>query len=146
MKLPRNAKLLRNQLDMAPFAAVFFLLVILLMLGALVPTPGLPIRLPAADDLPGTDKPTVTVAVDASNQLFFANQIVNEAELKARLKEAVSKSSEPLILVVRADESLTSKELFRLSALAREAGIQEALLATQPRMVAAPRNGASARP
>ena len=33
MKLPRNTRLLRNPLDVAPFAAVFFLLVIFLLLG-----------------------------------------------------------------------------------------------------------------
>ena len=146
MKLPRNAKLLRSQLDMAPFAGVFFLLLIFLMLGALVPTPGLPIHLPSADDLPGVDKPTVTVAVGVSNQLIYANQIVSETALKIRLREAVQKSAQPLTLVVRADESMTTRDLFRLTSLAREAGIQDALLATQPRPVSAPRTRASAPP
>ena len=36
MKFPRNARILRSQLDAAPFAAVFFLLVIFMMLGSLV--------------------------------------------------------------------------------------------------------------
>ena len=76
MKFPRNARLLRSTLDVAPFAVVFFLLVIFLTLAALLPTPGLSLRLPAASDLPGTDKPTVAVAVDADGRLFFANQIV----------------------------------------------------------------------
>ena len=35
MKFPRNARLLRSPFDVAPFAAVFFLLVIFLMLAAL---------------------------------------------------------------------------------------------------------------
>ena len=46
MKFPRNARLLRSPFDVAPFVAVFFLLVIFLMLAALLPTPGLPLRLP----------------------------------------------------------------------------------------------------
>ena len=54
MKFPRHSRLLRGPFDMAPFAAVLFLLVIFMMLGALVPTPGLPLRLPVANDLPGT--------------------------------------------------------------------------------------------
>ena len=37
MKFPRNAKIIRSHFDAAPFAAVFFLLVIFLMLGALIP-------------------------------------------------------------------------------------------------------------
>ena len=75
MKFPRNSRLLRSSFDMAPFAAVLFLLVIFLMLGALLPVQGLRVRLqpPVAGDLPGVDKPTVAVAVDSSGRFYFAN-------------------------------------------------------------------------
>ena len=86
MKFPRNSRLLRSSFDMAPFAAVLFLLVIFLMLGAFLPTSGLPLRLPVANDLPGTDQPTVAVAVDANGRFYFANQIVAEDKLKSALK------------------------------------------------------------
>ena len=52
MKFPRNARLLRSPFDVAPFAAVFFLLVIFLMLGGLIYTPGVRIQPPSADGLP----------------------------------------------------------------------------------------------
>ena len=78
MKFPRNAKLLRSPFDMAPFAVVLFLLVIFLLLGALLPTPGLPLQLPLAAQLPGTDQPTVFMAVDESGRYFFANQMVTQ--------------------------------------------------------------------
>ncbi len=71
MKFPRNARFLRSTFDVAPFAVVFFLLVIFLMLAALLPTPGLSLRLPVASDLPGTDKPTVAVAIDAAGACFL---------------------------------------------------------------------------
>ena len=138
MKFPRNSRLLRGPFDMAPFAAVLFLLVIFLMLGALVPISGLPLRLPAADNLPGTDKPTVTVVVDANGRFYFANQIVNEDKLKSALKTAVQKSREPLTLVIQADKAVTYDQFIHLTLLAREAGIQNALLATLPRAVTAP--------
>ena len=60
MKFPRNSKLLRSPFDAAPFAAVFFLLVIFLVLESFMPTPGLPLQLPRASDLPGTDQPADT--------------------------------------------------------------------------------------
>ena len=138
MKFPRNSRLLRSPFDMAPFAAVLFLLVIFLMLGALVPISGLPLRLPVADNLPGTDKPTVTVVVDASGRFYFANQIVTEDKLKSALKTAVQKSREPLTLVIQADKAVTYDQFIHLTLLAREAGIQNALLATLPRAVTAP--------
>jgi biopolymer transport protein ExbD len=138
MKFPRNSRLLRSSFDMAPFAAVLFLLVIFLMLGAFLPTSGLPLRLPVANDLPGTDQPTVAVAVDANGRFYFANQIVAEDKLKSALKTAAQKSHAPLTLVIHADKTVTYDQLIHLVLLARGAGIQNALLATLPRVVTSP--------
>ena len=138
MKFPRNSRLLRSSFDMAPFAAVLFLLVIFLMLGAFLPTSGLPLRLPVANDLPGTDQPTVAVAVDARGRFYFANQIVAEDKLKSALKAAAQKSHAPLTLVIHADKAVTYDQLIHLALLARDAGIQNALLATLPRVVTSP--------
>ena len=143
MKFPRNAKILRSPFEMAPFAAVLFSLVIFLMLGALLPTPGVPFRLqpPAAGDLPGTDQPTVAMAVDSGGRYYFANQIVSEAQLNSSLSNAVKKSRAPLTLVIHADKTVTENQLIHLALLARNAGITNALLATLPRGT-----NASARP
>ena len=140
MKFPRNTRLLRSPFDVAPFAAVLFLLVIFLMLGALLPVQGLHVELqpPTADDLPGTDKPSVAVAVDSSNRLYFANQIVNEAQLSYSLSNAAKNSREPLTLVIHADKSVTFEQLVRLTLLARDAGIRDVLLATLPRVISVP--------
>lgn len=135
MRFTRNAKIFRGQLDAAPLAGVFFLFVIFLLLASLVYTPGVrvPIRLPEASDVAGTDNPTIAVAVDASGQLYFENQLVQEVQLKPLLKAAVTKSAEPLTLLVLADKAVAYERLIRLTLLAREAGIQEALLAMRPR-------------
>jgi biopolymer transport protein ExbD len=138
MRFPRNARIFRGQLDFAPFASVFFLLVIFLMLGGLVYTPGVRVQLPLADDLPGTDQPTVTVAVDASGRLFFRNQLIEAEQLQSRLRAEVAQTGTSLTLVVQADKDLTQDKLERLLSLARAAGIQEALLARLPRLVNSP--------
>jgi biopolymer transport protein ExbD len=137
MKFPRNVRLLRNPFDVAPFAAMLFCLIVLLMLGALIPVQGLRIRLtpPSAENLPGVDSPTVGVAVDSGGRLYFANQIVtNETQLSNDLRRAVSSAREPLTLVVHADKSVTYDQLVHLTLLARDAGITNALLATLPRL------------
>jgi biopolymer transport protein ExbD len=138
MRFPRNTKLLRSPFDIAPFAAVFFLLVIFVMLAVFLPTSGIPLQLPAAGDLPGTDKPSVAVAVDSSGRFYFENQIVNEARLNSALKSAAKNSREPLTLVIHADKSVTYDQLVRLTMLARDAGIRDVLLATLPRVISAP--------
>ena len=139
MKFPRNSRMLRSQLDVAPFASVFFILVIFVILGSLVYTPGVRIQLPIIDDdLPGTDKPTIAVAVDAAGRLYFQNQQIEERQLTNRLHEAVALASEPLTLVIYADKDATQGNLVRLGLLARAAGITNGLLATLPRLIAAP--------
>jgi len=138
MKFPRNARIFRGQLDAAPFAAVFFLLVMFVMLASLTYTPGVHIQLPFADDLPGTDKPHVTVAIDSNGRLYYENQLIDENDLKNRLRQAVKNSLDPLTLVVEMDEAVTFKTFLHLSMLARDAGINDGHLATLPRMFASP--------
>jgi hypothetical protein len=83
-----------------------------------VPISGLPLQLPAvADNLPGTDKPTVAVAVDANGRFYFANQIVTEDKLKSALKTAVQKSRVPLTLVIHADKTVTYDQFIHLTLL-----------------------------
>jgi biopolymer transport protein ExbD len=138
MKFPRNARIFRGQLDAAPFATVLFLLVIFLMLGSLVYTPGTHIQLPLADGLVGTEKRPVVVAVDANGRFYFENQSIEENELRTRLRQVVLDSREPLALIVQADKAVTYEMFTRLTVLAQQAGISEAVWATLPRALAAP--------
>jgi biopolymer transport protein ExbD len=134
MRFHRNIKMLRGQLDAAPFIMVFFLVLIFVLLGTRAYTPGVQVRLPVAEDLPGTDKPTVSVAVDPQNRLYFQNQLVTRSNLTARLSEIAAAAPEPLTLIVHADREVTYDTLVQVTQLAREAGIQDALLATMPRL------------
>jgi biopolymer transport protein ExbD len=147
MKFRRHARMLGGVFDAASFAPVFFLLVVFVMLGPLVYTPGFHVELPVANDLPGTDNPTVTVAVDANNQLYFTNGLISERDLKLRLAAAVANAGGgPLTLVVQADKNVTYDYLTRLTLLARDAGIRDALLATLPRLITPPAGGSPATP
>lgn len=138
MKFPRTAKIFRGQLDAAPFAAVFFLLVMFLLLASLIYTPGVRVRLPVASDLPGVAGPTLTVAVDFNGQFYFRNQVISETELLKRLSAEVRNTSQPITLIVQADEAVRSERLLRLSLLARDAGIREASWATLPKPFESP--------
>ncbi len=136
MKFPRNSKILRSQFDVAPFAAVFFALLIFLLIGALLPVPGLRMGLqpPSATDLPGVDKPTVAMAVDSQGRLYFENQIISEAVLKTTLAALAKGARRPLTLVIHADKAVRYEQLAHLALLARqpEIGITNLLLATLP--------------
>ncbi|MSU26895.1 MAG: hypothetical protein CK546_05225 [Pedosphaera sp.] len=143
MRFPRHARIFKGQLDAAPFAGVFFLVLIFITFNSqLVFTPGVRVELPQAEGLPGTANPTISVVVDRSGQFYFENQIIAEPELKQRLLAAAEKtrnSGAQLTLVVLADTLTPNAVLFQLGELAREAGIKELLQATRPGTPPAPR-------
>ena len=133
MKFPRNARIFRGELDVAPFATVFFLLILFVMLSSMVYTPGVRLELPAGNNLPGLDKPAVAVALDRNGRLYFENHLIEEDELRSRLQEAVQAAAEPLTLIIQADRAATREMLMRLTMLARDAGISQGFEATLPR-------------
>ena len=137
MKFPRNAKIMRSHFDVAPFAAVFFVLLILMMVAGLIPTEGIPLQPPKAADLPGVDKPTVAMAVDAQERLYYENQIVTERVLKNSLIVATNSVREPLTLIIHADKAVNYETIAHLVLLARDCGITNAMLATLPRVATA---------
>jgi biopolymer transport protein ExbD len=135
MRFPHNLKIFRGQFDAAPFAGVFFLLLIFLLLhSSLIFIPGVPIRLPETAPLPGVDRPTLVVAVDQDGQFYFESQVCSEALLKEKLQAALADATTPLTLVVQADENVKGKVLVRLGLLARAVKIKEMVLATRPQV------------
>lgn len=141
MRFPRNAKIFRGQLDAAPFAGVFFcLLVFLLLNSSLVFSPGVKIDLATAEDMPGHVGPSVVVAVDASGAFVYRNRIISEAELKSELRGEVLRAKsgqEELVLVALLDRGVDSQTLVRLAQLAKQAGIRQLLQATRPQFESA---------
>ena len=147
MKFPHSTKIFRGQLDAAPFLGVFFLLIIFLLLNsAFVSTSGVPIMLPEGVNLPGSDKATAAVAVDEGGHFYFENQLCDVARLKERLQDAVTRSHQPITLVVQADKAAKTEVLATLSVLARSLGIRDMLLAVRPPVVATPVAPATAPP
>lgn len=125
MKFQHNAKIFRGQFDAAPFVSVFFLLLIFVLAHtSIVVVPGVPIELPAAADLPGTDKPIVVVAVDEGGTFYFENQQCDETRLRERLRAAVARSPEPITLVVRIHRLARAEAFTQLALVARDCGIR----------------------
>ena len=139
MKFPRNARIFRGQLDAAPFASVFFLLVIFVMLGKLLYAPGIQVKLPTAGNLilPGPEGATVAVAV-TTNAIYFKDQLVSEGDFSNQLFVAKQQVSGPLTLIVQADKDVTLGRWTRLCVLAQQAGITNVQQATLPRVFDSP--------
>ena len=135
MKFPRNARIFKGHLDAAPFASVFFCLLIFVLLGTLVYTPGVRIELPESiTGLPGDPGPMVAVALGTNSQLYYENQVIRSNELKYRLADEVRKSPD-VTLVVRSDKLVTVEQWTSLLDLGRSAGITNFRLAMRPRIL-----------
>jgi biopolymer transport protein ExbD len=135
MKLPRNAKIFRGQLDAAPFASVSFLLLLLILLHSkIVFNPGIQVNLPeAATSLPGTASPAVVVALDSGGQLYYEQQNISLEALRDRLRAAVEQSDGPITLQVQADRSASLETTVLLLSLAEEVGMARAHIVTRPK-------------
>ena len=139
MKFPRTVRIFHGQLDASPFVGLLFLLAIFLLLeSSLVFTPGVPIHLPEAANLPGVTGTTIAVAVDANGRFYFRSQVIGADKLRTELSRAARSTPEPLTLVLRADKRVDLETLTRLQLLAAEAGWSNQVLATRPPVASAP--------
>ena len=134
MRFPRNAKIFRGQLDAAPFAGFFFVLLILFLLNfRMAFTPGVAINLPqVSGDLPGVANAILLVAIDANGQFYYENQSISEDRLLERLQTTVQSSSEPLTLVIQSDARAKVDFTTRLLSVAPRLGIERAQFLTAP--------------
>lgn len=137
MRYPRQARMFRGKLDGTPYAAVFVLLVMfVVMQSSLVYGPGVKIELPVAGDLPGINGPTLVVVVDRSGQMYYRDQVIKEEDLKASLRTDVLAQKTPATLVIQADKSVPNEIIARLGKLASDVGVTRAVLAVRPAVLA----------
>jgi biopolymer transport protein ExbD len=101
MKFPRNAKVFRGEINVAPLVSVLFLLVFFVLLAGLVYTPGVPIRLDRSPS--GLNAVTALIQVTGTGVVQFADSAypANDLpKLRRRLAELPAGST---VRVVSAD-------------------------------------------
>jgi len=139
MRFPRQVRAFRGTFDFAPFAGVFFIMVIFVVLqSSVVYQPGVEIDIPVIKDQAGVEGPVLVAALDSSGQIYFDNQITSEKALLSSLRSELKRLGRPATFVIQADRSVEYAKIVRLSTLAQEAGIKRALLATRPNAVVQP--------
>lgn len=133
MSLPTQARMFTGRLDVAPFACVFFLLLIfLLFLTHLVPVPGVGVRLPETSVLEvGSAPDWLVVVMDDEGRLYFNQQITSEERLREDLTRRVKGGPPPGLLVLQAGARVRLQDLVRFYALCRQAGVEEIKLQTR---------------
>jgi biopolymer transport protein ExbD len=136
MKFARTLKPLRQGLDVAPFLCVLFPLAFFMTFGGMLVLPaGTRIELPPGDarPVPMDGAPYLVLAVDASEQCYFENQVVPDtAVLRQRIAARVAAPGGPRRLHLQAHHAVRNGKLAELGRLAGDAGIREIILGSTP--------------
>lgn len=122
MRYPRNAKIFRGQIDAAPFAGLFFMLVLFVMLFAThVYIPGVRIDLfspPSAPEIPAR-----TVKVLASGVATFEGMPYELLELRTLLQDRAQVGTLPKRLILDAEPAVPEEQVARFQELLNELGV-----------------------
>ncbi len=137
MKFPRNAKIFRGQLDVAPFASVFFLLAIFMIFSSLLTSsPGVKIELPelTGSEFARATLPKLDIAVTAGGDIIFESQNITKSNLRERLEFAVNRftKNSPTnapTLVLQADKNADLETLLQICQTAVEVGVKQTIWA-----------------
>lgn len=135
MKFVRTTRLISGRPDAAPWLCLMVPIAVAAMFHEFLVLPrGLRIELPTAD-APVAAAPGerfLVVAVDASERLYFENQLIPLPQLQAALARRAAQTNAPQTLLVHADKAVSIGRLNELSGAAHAAGLLHVLFETRP--------------
>ena len=117
MRFPRNARIFHGQLDATPVAAVFFLLVIFLLLASLVYTPGVPVDLTTFDSGARID-----LTVRTNGVVMRGSEVITNS-LASWLSEERQRRGGPATVAVHLDQNAPRGVVRQIRDAARDLGM-----------------------
>jgi len=129
-----------TKVNVVPIIDVSLVLVIILLVTApLMSVADLPVNLPAAHTRDAEDERNISITRTATGELAVDEHRVTEAGLAAVLRERLARRGDQNVLVVlRADTSVSYADVRRLLALAKAAGAKRIAVATRQRTEVSP--------
>jgi biopolymer transport protein ExbD len=119
MKFPRNTRIFRGQLDMAPVACLFFATALMLFLHSqIVFVPG--VRL---DLHPSTDTNRPSLFIDSEDLFHYADSTMSQAAFVKRLRADAEKGRAPNTIIFQADIATSTNALNAIRIAAAELSI-----------------------
>ena len=119
MKYPRNTRIFRGQLDVAPVACLFFVTAILLFLHSqMVFTPG--VRL---DLHPSTDSKRPSLYIDGEGLYVYQGDRMSASSFEKRIRNDAEKNILPSTLALQVDPRVSTNVLNKIQELSAEFSI-----------------------
>ncbi len=110
---------------------VLLLLIFFLLTSTFVIQQGIRVKLPKAFSEESATPDRVTITMTGEGKLFLGEEMVGLDNLEILLKDKIQIMGNPLV-VIRADRSIIIEKAVRVMDIAREAGAEKLLIATEP--------------
>jgi biopolymer transport protein ExbD len=110
---------------------VLLLIIFFLLTSTFVIQQGIRVKLPKAFSEESATPDRVMITMTEEGQLFLEDGIVGLDKLEILLEEMIEEMGNPLI-VIRADRTIIIEKVVRVMDIAREAGAEKLLIATEP--------------
>ena len=119
--------------DLTPMIDVVFQLLIFFMVTAVFAiTPGLDIKLPEAEEAQAPEKENLFIVVDQDGNMKLNHQSVTFANLKDKLQEKRSLLDNTTLIIIQGDERATHGQIVQIMDIARQVGVVDQIIATEP--------------
>ncbi|MBU1047964.1 MAG: biopolymer transporter ExbD [Candidatus Omnitrophica bacterium] len=123
---------LKSNLELTPLVNVVFLLLLFLIVSStFIQRPGVKIELPTSSSIWGEERESIYVSLTYDDILFLNEKRINWDKFPESLNEIVLKLQNPL-LIINADEKSMHGKVIKIMDVAKETGIENIVIATQP--------------
>ena len=119
--------------DLTPMIDVVFQLLIFFMVTAVFAiTPGLDIKLPEAEESEAPDKENLFIVVDQDGNMKLNHKTVTFANLEEELELKRKLLDDTTLIIIQGDERSTHGQIVQIMDIARQVGIVDQVIATEP--------------
>ena len=120
-----------SEINVVPLVDVVLVLLIIFMLTAPIIQSGIEVNVPKTKTVNELTKELLVVSINRKQQLFVGSEPININELELRLQTRI-KDPESAMLYLRADEEVPFGTIARVMDRARQAGVTNINVVTQP--------------
>jgi biopolymer transport protein ExbD len=122
-----------QHLDLTPMIDVVFQLLIFFMVTAVFAiTPGLDIKLPEAEEATAPEKENLFIVVDQDGNMKLNHKTVTFATLKEEIADKREILDMTTMIIIQGDERATHGQIVQIMDIARQAGVVDQVIATEP--------------
>jgi len=119
--------------DLTPMIDIVFQLLIFFMVTAVFAvTPGLDIKLPEAEEAQAPEKENLFIVVDQDGNMKLNHQTVTFSNLKDKLQEKRQLLDNTTMIIIQGDERATHGQIVQIMDIARQVGVVDQIIATEP--------------